>query len=130
MIVPDPTAPVLVVDTLVPYVVSVPVCTTPVSVTLKNAPYSVSAVISVDEKSKSRSASGLVSLMPTLPSFFTNNSEVEAELMMLNALPVEIAVDPAIVVLANNPVLVPMPTLLAVEINNVEVAVRVVPFAA
>ena len=70
--------------------------------------------------------------MPMLPSFLTNNNEVEAELMMLKAAAVEFAVDPAIVVLANNPVLVPMPKLLELidEINNVEVAVRAVPFAA
>ena len=35
------------------------------SVTVKNAPYSVPALPLVDEKSKSRSASGLVSLIPT-----------------------------------------------------------------
>ena len=70
--------------------------------------------------------------MPILPSFLTNNNEVEAELITLKAAVAEVEPPPAIVVLANNPVLVPMPTLLELldEINNVEVAVSVVPFAA
>ena len=70
--------------------------------------------------------------MPIFPSFLTNNNEVEAELITLKAAVAEVEPLPAIVVLANNPVLVPMPTLLELldEINNVEVAVSVVPLAA
>ena len=73
---------------------------------------------------------GLVVPIPTLPSFLTNKSEVEAELMTLKAAVAEVEPSPAIVVLANNPVLVPMPMLLLVARKIDEVAVRVVPFAA
>ena len=75
---------------------------------------------------------GVLVPMPIFPSFLTNNNEVEAELITLKAAVAEVEPLPAIVVLANNPVLVPMPTLLELldEINNVEVAVSVVPLAA
>ena len=50
--------------------------------------------------------------------------------MTLKAAVAEVEPPPAIVVLANNPVLVPMPMLLFVARKIVEVAVSVVPFAA
>ena len=48
--------------------------------------------------------------IPTLPSFLINIRDVEALLITLKAAVVEVEPLPAIVVLANNPVLVPIPT--------------------
>ena len=54
---------------------------------------------------------GVVVPIPTLPSFLTNNKDVEALLITERAAVVESEPDPAIVVLANRPVEVPMPML-------------------
>ena len=58
-----------------------------------------------------RTAEGEVEAMPTLPSFLTNNNDVEALLTTLKAAVAEVEPPPATVNFAKRPVVVPIPTL-------------------
>ena len=74
---------------------------------------------------------GVVVPMPTLPSFLTNNNDVEALLMTLKAAAVESDVEPAIVVLAKRPVEVPIPTFpeLSILILSDELVAKIIGLA-